>query len=110
MKGAATNTDGNDGDNEVKLRAAKTASRGGCEQQSWQSSEQDAAVQRNHRVEGFLCVSLRSQSKITCAPANDCCVVKLTTITVQRKSQTDVLLTHRWGFNRLFRPLHYATS
>ena len=35
MKGAATNTDGNDGDNEVKLRAAKTASRGGCEQQSW---------------------------------------------------------------------------
>lgn len=61
MKGAATNTDGNDGGNEVKLRAA---SRGGCKQQNWQSSEQDAAVQRNHRVEGFLCDS-ESRAKHT---------------------------------------------
>lgn len=57
IKGAATNTDGNDGNNEVKLRAEEDALRGGCKQQNSKSSKQDAAVQRNHRVEGFLCVS-----------------------------------------------------
>lgn len=57
--GEATDTDCNVGVNEVKRRR-EDALRGGCRQQSWQSSKQDAAVQCNHRVEGFLCVSPRS--------------------------------------------------
>ena len=84
-----------------RRRGADASSRAG------ESSAQDAAVQRNHRVEGFLCAPLRSQSADTCAPARGCCAAKLTTITVRRqKSNPTVLLTHRGGFDR---PLHYAT-
>lgn len=53
-KGAAPNVDDNDADNEVKARAAQRRKEG---RMLGNSDWQDAAVQRNHRVEGFLCVA-----------------------------------------------------
>lgn len=53
-KGAAPNVDDNDADNEVKARAAQRREEG---RMLGSSDWQDAAVQRNHRVEGFLCVA-----------------------------------------------------
>lgn len=70
-------------------KSCADASRGGCKQKNWQSSEQDAAVQRNHRVEGFLCVSDITHTR-TCTAQNPththtppyyaCCVENLGTI------------------------------
>lgn len=53
-KGAAPNVDDNDADNEVKARAAQRGEEG---RMLGSSDWQDAAVQRNHRVEGFLCAA-----------------------------------------------------
>ncbi|CAB1453043.1 unnamed protein product [Pleuronectes platessa] len=39
-------------------------SRGGCRQQNSRSSEQDAAVQRDHRVEGFLSSTKKRRSEL----------------------------------------------
>lgn len=59
-KGAAPNVDDNDADNEVKARAAQRREEG---RMLGSSDWQDAAVQRDHRVEGFLGVAHTSHTR-----------------------------------------------
>lgn len=73
MKGAATNTDGNDGDNEVKLRAAKT--RRGADAGS-RTGRAASRMQQCSATTGWKVssVSLRSHTRThraqnTCTPA-----------------------------------------
>lgn len=111
MKGAATNTDGNDGDNEVKLRTVKT--RRGADAGS-RTGKAASRMQRCSATTGWKVSSvclLRSHTHTYTRARSH---AQHTTRRHQHKTllcskpdnklwitQSKVKLTHNWGSNRL---------
>lgn len=117
IKGVATNTDGNDGGNEVKLRAAKT--RRGADASS-RTGRAAGRMQRCSATTGW-----KVSSEITCSTEDthqyktlDCCVANLTTVFglhnhFAMKSQTSTVFNSQmcnWGLTDSLQCLYYSIS